>query len=262
VVVSTASNPSLDAEVVKAMSDWKFAPAGTAPVDIDYPMIFATSPADVGSLETDLNSKFASLAPAEAPEYASAPSVAPTPPVAVATPEAAPTPPAFAALPPPEAPAVKPRRHHNAVPRVERRPPPPSISDQVNEALAGDKRTRRVRAYASAGGLVTLTGKVFDDNAKSTAERIVRNVGGVTGVIDNLTTDTSVWARNEALINQQLQAAGLTNVTAKVIGDSAYLDGTVKNKLDRDRAATIAVGAAPVTVRTNLIRVDPGFFGF
>jgi osmotically-inducible protein OsmY len=71
-----------------------------------------------------------------------------------------------------------------------------------------------------------------------------------------------VWARNEALINQQLQAAGLTNVTAKVIGDSAYLDGTVKNKLDRDRAATIAVGAAPVTVRTNLIRVDPGFFGF
>jgi TonB family protein len=262
VVVSTATNPSLDAEVVKAMSDWKFTPAGSAPVDIDYPVIFATSPGDVGSLETDLNSKYASLAPAEAPEYASAPSIAPTPPVALATPEAAPTPPAFAALPPPEAPAVKPRRHHNAVPRIERRPPPPSISDQVNEALAGDKRTRRVRAYASAGGLVTLTGKVFDDNAKGTAERIVRNVSGVTGVIDNLTTDTSVWARNEALINQQLQAAGLTNVTAKVIGDSAYLDGTVKNKLDRDRAATIAVTAAPVTVRTNLIRVDPGFFGF
>ena len=141
-------------------------------------------------------------------------------------------------------------------------PPPPSVSDQVNEALAGNKRTRRARAYASAGGMVTLTGKVFDDDAKITAERIARNVSGVTSVIDNLTTDTSVWAQNEALINQQLQAAGLANVTVKVIGDSAYLDGTVKNKLDRDRAATIAVTAAPVTVRTNLIRVDPGFFGF
>jgi TonB family protein len=262
VVVSTASNPSLDAEVVKAMSDWKFAPAGTAPVDIDYPMVFATSSGDVAGLEADLNAKFASLTPDETPEYASAPSVAPTPPVVVATPVAAPTPPAFVALPPPEAPSVKPRRHHNSIPRVERMPPPPSISDQVNEALAGNKRTRRARAYASAGGMVTLTGKVFDDDAKNAAERIARNVSGVTSVIDNLTTDTSVWAQNEALINQQLQSAGLTNVTVKVIGDSAYLDGTVKNKLDRDRAATIAVTAAPVTVRTNLIRVDPGFFGF
>jgi osmotically-inducible protein OsmY len=54
----------------------------------------------------------------------------------------------------------------------------------------------------------------------------------------------------------------LTNVTAKVIGKSCYLDGKVKTELDRERAATIAMGAAPVKVRTNLIRVDPGFFGW
>ena len=60
----------------------------------------------------------------------------------------------------------------------------------------------------------------------------------------------------------RLQAEGLTGVTVKVIGDGAYLDGTVKTKLDRDRAATLAVMAAPVKVRTNLIRVEPGFFGF
>ena len=41
-------------------------------------------------------------------------------------------------------------------------------------------------------------------------------------MIDNLTTDTSVWARNEALINQRLQAEGLTGVTVKVIGDGAF----------------------------------------
>jgi hypothetical protein len=260
VVVSTSPNPSLDAEVVKTMGDWKFAASSGAAVDVDYPMIFAASSGDIGSLEADLSTKFASLGPNETPEYASAPSVAPTLPVAVATPpEAAPTPPAVAALPPPEAPAISPPRHRH-MPRPARIPPP-SVTDRVVQALSADKRLRRVQAYAT-GGMVTLTGKVFDDNAKAIAVRTVRNVSGVTGVIDNLRTDTSVWAQNETLINQRFQAEGLTGVTAKVIGDGVYLDGTVKTNQDRDRAATLAVMAAPVKVRTNLIRVDPGFFGF
>ncbi len=258
VVISTSPNPSLDAEVVTGMSGWKYAAAGTAPVDVDYPLIFATNSADIGSIEADLSGKFASLGPNETPEYATAPPVASPPtPEALATPEAAPTPPpALAALPPPERPAVRPHRRH----RVE--PPPPSITERVMESLAADKRLRRVQAYASGGGMVTLTGKVFDDKAKMIAERTVRNVSGVTGVIDNLRTDTSVWARNQDLINQRLQAEGLSGVTVKVIGNGAYLDGTVKTDLDRQRAETVAVSAAPVRIRTNLIRVNPGFFGF
>jgi hypothetical protein len=259
VVVSTSPNPSLDAEVVTGMSGWKYPAAGTAPVDVDYPLVFATNSDDRGRIETDLSSKFADLGPNETPEYASAPSAIASPPAAaLATPEAAPTPPAIAALPPPEAPAVKPPRRRHRVTA----PPPPSLTERVNEALSGDKRLRRVQAFASGGGLVTLTGKVFDNNAKAAAERTVRGVSGVNGVVDNLITDTSVWARNEALINQSLQAAGLTGVTAKVIGNSAYLDGKVKTDLDRQRAETVAVSAAPVKIRTNLIRVDPGFFGF
>ena len=132
----------------------------------------------------------------------------------------------------------------------------------MTEVLSADKRLRRVQAYSSGGGMVTLTGKVFDNNAKTLAERTVRGVSGVSGVIDNLTTDTSVWAQNESLINQRLQAEGLTGVTAKVIGKNAYLDGTVKTDLDRQRAETVAVSAADVKVRTNLIKVEPGFFGF
>jgi hypothetical protein len=264
VVISTSPNPSLDAEVVTGMSGWKYPAAGTAPVDVDYPLIFATSSADIGSIESDLSGKFASLGPSETPEYATAPpAAAPSPfesppPEAVAPPEAAPMPPpAVASLPPPEPPAIKPHRRHRIT-----APPPPSITERVMESLSADKRLRRVQAYASGGGMVTLTGRVFDDNAKMLAERTARRVGGVAGVIDNLTTQTSVWAQNESLINQRLQAEGLTGVTVKVIGDGAYLDGTVKNKLDRQRAETVAVSAAPVKVRTNLIRVDPGFFGF
>jgi osmotically-inducible protein OsmY len=259
VVVSTSPNPSLDAEVVKNLSDWKFAPSSGSPVDVEYPMIFATASGDVGNLESDLNSKFASLGPNETPEYASSPMVEPTPPVAVATPEAAPTPPPVAALPPPEAPAITAPPRRARPPRPARvTPPPPSITDRVVEALSMDKRLRRVQAYSSPGGTVTLSGKVFDDKAKTAAERTVRNVSGVTGVIDNLTTDTSVWARNEDLINQRLQAEGLTGVSVKVIGDGAYLDGTVKTDLDRQRAETIAISAAPVKIRTNLIRVETG----
>jgi len=259
VVVSTSPNPSLDAEVVTGMSGWKYAAGGTAPVDVDYPLIFATNSGDIGSIEAELNGKFAGLGSNETPEYASAPSPALSPPEALVTPEAPPPPPpAVAALPPPEALAVKPPRHRHRVSA----PPPPSVTERVMEALSADKRLRRVQAYSSGGGMMTLSGKVFDDKAKAAAERTVRRVDGVTGVIDNLTTDTSVWARNEALINQRLQAEGLTGVTAKVIGNGAYLDGTVKTDLDRQRAETVAVSAAPVRVRTNLIRVNPGFFGF
>ncbi len=86
VLVSTSPNPSLDAEVVKTMSEWKFAASSGAPADVDYPLIFATASGDIGSLEADLSTRFASLGPNETPEYASAPSVVPTPPVAIATP--------------------------------------------------------------------------------------------------------------------------------------------------------------------------------
>ena len=64
-------------------------------------------------------------------------------------------------------------------------------------------------------------------------------------------------------ISQQLQGAGLTGVTVKVIGSRAYLSGEVKTELDRERAVSITQGAAPVVVGTNLIRVVPGnMFGF
>ena len=271
VVVSTAPNPSLDAEVVSALSGWKFAPAGGPPVDVDYPVIFATSPGDVAALEADLNTKFASLGPNETPEYATSAAATPSP-VAAATPPALGIPalpgsaatPATALAPPP---AARPRPHRRLSEELASTPKSggmtrESLGERVTSALAADRNFRRVQAYASPGGTVTLSGKVFDNDAKQRAEQVARRVDGVNGVIDNLTTDTAQWARNEATIQQALQGAGLTGVTVKVIGDSAYLDGTVKTNSDRDRAATVAVMAAPVKVRTNLIRVEPGFFGF
>ncbi len=112
--------------------------------------------------------------------------------------------------------------------------------------------------YTDDRGTVTLFGKVFDDKAKLAAERAVRKVNGVTNVVDTLTTDKEEWAENEAKINRELQNAGLAQVTAKVIGNSAYLDGQVTTNSEKQRAVTITQNAAPVTIRTNLIRVVPG----
>ena len=64
-------------------------------------------------------------------------------------------------------------------------------------------------------------------------------------------------------INRELRNVGLSKVTIKVIGKDAYLDGEVSSNAQRDQAVTIAESAAPVRVRTNLIRVVPkGLLGF
>jgi TonB family protein len=252
VQTSTAPNPGLDAEVIKDMSAWTFTPFGGGQVEISYPIIFAQTAADQAAVETALSAKLASLSPTEAPEYSSAtPSPAATPainPAPSAAPSAAPAPP------------LRKRPHVAVAPRPR---PTPSLYDRVNTALKGNRKLGRVQAYTSSGGAVTLSGRVFDDNDKALAERTVRGVSGVTNVINTLTTDTGVWAQEQATIAQQLANAGLPKVTVKVIGKDAYLDGTVKTDLEKQRAVTITEGAAPVIVRGNLITVVPGnMFGF
>jgi len=249
---STSPNPELDAAVVKAMMGWTFAPIGGGEVTADYPLIFVRDAARESAVDSDLATKVAALGTTSSPEYAFAPVAAPT---------IAPPPPAEAPAPPPVV-AEPPRPRHKRRELAAVRPPKPSLLEQVQSALRSNRNLRRVNAYTN-GSVVTLYGKVFDDDAKRVAVRTARSVNGVTDVIDQTTTDTSVWAARQVQISQALASAGLTGVTVKVIGHDAYLDGEVANKLDRERAVTIAEGAAPVTVRTNLIRVAVGrVFGF
>jgi TonB family protein len=251
VVTSTAPNPGLDAEVVKDVSGWKFANFSGTQVEVDYPVVFSHNPAEQAALEADLKTRVAALSPNESPEYAASPAAPPTPAVVE---KPAPAPPAAEASP----------RPHTRRPREVARPrPTPSLYDRVSDALKGSPKLRRVTAYTNPGGSVTLVGRVFDDNDKMLAERTVRRVSGVTSVVDTLTTDTSIWAEQQAKIQQQLANAGLDKVTVKVIGKDAFLNGEVKTDLEKQRAVTIAEGAAPVVVRENLIRVVPGnMFGF
>jgi TonB family protein len=245
---STSPNPELDAAVVKTMMGWTFAPINGGEVSADYPVIFARDAAQAGAIDSGLATKVAALGATSSPEYASAPAAVPT----VAPP------PAEASVPAVEAPPRPKRRRRLA----SARPPTPTLLEQVQSTLHSNRKLNRVNAYTN-NGVVTLYGKVFDDDDKRLAVRTARSVSGVTDVIDQTTTDTSVWASRQQQISQALASAGLTGVTVKVIGRDAYLDGEVANNLDRQRAVTIAEGAAPVTVRTNLIRVAVGrVFGF
>jgi len=275
VKLSTAGNPSFDAEVVEAMKSWKFNPVNGSGVTADYHVIFAPSASVATTVESDLNTKLASLSPSEPPEYAlsplgATPAVAETSPTPVASPAAAPT--TVAAIPPPAS-IPNPEATRAARHRVRRRPPAPPVVaavpppkppliERVNDELRTNRRLRRVQAYTN-GSVVTIFGKVFDDNDRLLAEREVRSTDGVSAVVNNLTTDTQQWERNQTLISQALQNAGLNDVAVKVIGRDAYLSGKVKTDLDRERAVTVAQGAAPVKVRENLITVSIGnMFGF
>lgn len=252
VLTSTAPNPGLDAEVAGDVTAWSFAPFSGGQVEVNYPIIFAQTPADQAAVESALSAKLAGLSPTETPEYSSATPSPAASPAATSAPAAAPS---VVAAPPPEV-----RKRRPATPRPR---PTPSLYDRVNSALKGSRKLGRVRAYTTAGGTVTLTGSVFDDKDKAFAEQTIRSVPGVIQVINTVTTDTGVWAQEQATIQQQLANAGVPKVTVKVIGKDAYLNGTVKTDLEKQRAVTITEGAAPVTVRGNVITVVPGnMFGF
>ena len=259
---STNPNPAFDAEVVKDVSAWNFAPFSGGQVEIDYPIIFTNDPTTKDALESQLSSKVAGLSPTEAPEFASAPA-APSPAASEAasppSPASVETPPMLAEPAPSIAPP--PRKHHHVASAP--KPPPLTLQQRVKQVLGSNPRTRRVDCYTS-GSAVTIFGKVFDADAKLYTGKIVRQVPGVGNVIDSLTTDTAEWAARQAAIASQIYAAGLNTVTVKVIGHDAYLGGTVKSDAQKKQAVTIAENASPgVHVRGNIITVVPGnMFGF
>ncbi len=263
VKTSTNLNPSLDSGVIKDMMGWHFAPFSGGLIDVDYPIVFAPNASEQAKIEAQLADKVGHLSPTESPEYASAPapvaspaaisSVAPSVVASVPTIEVAPSPTALEPAPP----VVAPKKPGKRKTRVASAPPPkPSLLQRVEERLHSHKELTGAKAYTS-GSVVTLYGKVFDDRAKSMAASVARKVEGVSDVVNTLTTETALWSERENNINRELRNAGLDKVTVKVIGKDAYLDGEVESDAQKERAVTIAQAAAPVKVRTNLIRVAP-----
>ena len=107
------------------------------------------------------------------------------------------------------------------------------MQSRIQEALGGDPRFKDVRASVTQPGTVILEGSVFDRKAWPAAAQAASSVPGVTRVINALTTTSLGWQQTQLRINQMLLTNGLGSVTATVIGNQAFLDGTVYSAADK-----------------------------
>lgn len=133
-----------------------------------------------------------------------------------------------------------------------------SLSERVDSVLRTDHRFNGAHAYAVPGATIVLWGTVFDDQDSRLAADTASHVRGVSNVENHLTTTTGQWMAQQVLINNALvQVGALQNVSARVIGNQAYLWGEVNSESDKTRAARVASSFANLQV-VNLVRVVPG----
>src|ERR1700677_4617573 len=118
------------------------------------------------------------------------------------------------------------------------------MQTRVQEALGGDPRFLDVHVTVTQPGTVILEGNVFDRKSFDAAAQIVSGVNGVTRVINALTTTSFDWKKVQLRINQTLLANGLGSVTATIIGNQVFLDGSVTSDADKQRAVAIAQSAS------------------
>lgn len=114
-----------------------------------------------------------------------------------------------------------------------------SLMKKVEAALKSDKRLKGADCYTAAPGVIVLYGKVFDDNARTLAEKTARKVHGVKKVVNTLGTVTGQWLEQEVRINDTLRLNGFENASVRVIGSDAYLSGQVKSAAEKQRAARV-----------------------
>lgn len=131
-----------------------------------------------------------------------------------------------------------------------------SLMKRVEAALRADKRLNGADCYTAAPGIIVLYGKVFDDNARTLAEKTAGKVRGVKKVVNTLGTTTGRWLEQEARINDTLRLNGFEGVSVRVIGSDAYLSGQVSSEADKQRAARVISTISNLRV-VNFIRVAP-----
>jgi len=128
---------------------------------------------------------------------------------------------------------------------------------QVNSALRADNRLNGASAYTAAPGVIVLYGTVFDKRDRELAERVARQVRGVSQVDNALRTKTGKWREEEARINDTLLLNDFHDVSVTVVGSQAYLSGQVSSQAEKARAVRVVSSQSNLNI-VNLVRVVPG----
>ena len=138
------------------------------------------------------------------------------------------------------------------------------IAAEASRALAWQALIPADRIEVSVSrGYVTLRGEVPWEFQRRAAERAVRRLAGVRGVINSIRVRPPVPPSPERL-SRQIQDALVRNaetdaerISVEVKGDKAILRGTVRSWAEKDEAERVAWSAPGVAEVENQITVDP-----
>jgi len=131
------------------------------------------------------------------------------------------------------------------------------VMQRVEQVLRANRKFNGAAAYTASPGVVVLYGTVFDNSARTLAEKTVDKVPGVSKVINTLQTSTGQWLEEEVRINDTLQLNDLLGVRAKVIGPEVYLSGQVNSDAEKQRAVRVVSSVSNLQV-VNFTRAVPG----
>jgi osmotically-inducible protein OsmY len=138
------------------------------------------------------------------------------------------------------------------------------IAAEASRALAWQSLVPADRIEVSVSrGYVTLRGEVPWQYQRRAAERAVRRLAGVRGVINSIRVRPPVSPSPDRL-SRQIEDALVRNaetdaerISVEVRGDKAILRGTVRSWAEKDEAERVAWSAPGVADVENQIVVDP-----
>jgi osmotically-inducible protein OsmY len=131
------------------------------------------------------------------------------------------------------------------------------LMDRVQSTFGANSNLNGASCYVVSPGVVVLYGTVFDDKDRQLAESTARRVRGVVKVVNTLRTKTGKWLEEESRINDTLQLNGFEGVQVRIIGNDAYLSGTVTSEAEVQRAIRTVTSVSKAHV-INFMRVVPG----
>jgi len=130
-----------------------------------------------------------------------------------------------------------------------------SVTAEVKAALLSQRSTSALHPKVSTkDGVVTLSGIAKNDAEKSLVTKLVTDINGVAGVVNNMTEDASITAEVKAALQSE-GATSVEHITVATTEGVVSLSGIAKNDAEKSLAAKLATDINGVTSVINNMTV-------